>query len=71
MKSALTNVLADKMCPDIAQNDLTIIEGYSKALNFGLDKCQIKVAIVQVIPKVVRYVHVPCLTILIMLCITL
>ena len=37
-----------KICSDIYQNDLTLVETYAIALNFGSDMCQIKVGIVQV-----------------------
>ena len=33
----------DKMCSDIYQNDLTLVEIYAITLNSGSDMCQIKV----------------------------
>ena len=40
-----------KICSDITKNDLTLVETYAIALNFGSDTCQIKVGIVQVNTK--------------------
>ena len=42
---------ADKICFDIFQNGLTLVEKCTVALYFGSDVCQIKLGFVQVNPK--------------------
>ena len=37
-----------KTCSDITKDNLTLVETYTIAQNFGSDMCQIKVGIVQV-----------------------